>query len=180
MFNVLLTWGISWPHNCSGNLLLVEARVLMKCTLKVWMACSAALTQWLCGSTKSKSHCSSSKIFWWLLLPNCLLLWDGCCIPLISTGCIAADRQQKWYCHWILQLVGPKLHSFCNGIWVEANVALKGHEGKGCCKFVIEFWFVCLQRWQYRKYLHLMTCCCLQLHWHQLLERVGHWKSSYW
>ena len=35
MFNVLSTWGVRWSHNCSGNLLLVVARALMKFTLKV-------------------------------------------------------------------------------------------------------------------------------------------------
>ncbi len=52
------------------------------------------------------SH-TALRISWWLLLPDCPLSLDICCI-LTSTGCIVADRQQKWYCHWILQLAGPK------------------------------------------------------------------------
>jgi hypothetical protein len=43
-------------RTCNGNTLSVIARATMNASLNVWIALSAALTRWLCGSTTCKSQ----------------------------------------------------------------------------------------------------------------------------
>ncbi len=51
MLSMSCTCGVILSHNCSGKLLSVIAKAAMKASLNVCIACSAAFTQWLCGST---------------------------------------------------------------------------------------------------------------------------------
>jgi hypothetical protein len=53
---VFCTCDANLSHSCSGNSLSVVARAIMNVALNVWMALSAALTLWLCGSTNCMSH----------------------------------------------------------------------------------------------------------------------------
>ncbi len=69
MLSVASTWGVSQSHSCSGKMLSVVARELMKCALNVWMVRSAAFTLWLLGLTRRLLHCCVVRYFW---LP-CLL-----------------------------------------------------------------------------------------------------------
>ncbi len=49
MFNVSLTCGRNSSHSWRGQSVSTVARAAMQCSLKVAMACSVALTQWLLG-----------------------------------------------------------------------------------------------------------------------------------
>jgi hypothetical protein len=48
--------GMSLTQNCMGKLTLVKARAAMNASLNIWMARSAAFTQWLCGLMSCNSH----------------------------------------------------------------------------------------------------------------------------
>ena len=58
MSSVSCTCGANSSHSCSGSgkSLSVVASASMNASLNVWIAHSAALTWWLCGSTSCKSH----------------------------------------------------------------------------------------------------------------------------
>ena len=116
MFNVMTACCAIWSHNCSGHSMSVVHSPLTKWFLKVWMACLAALTWWLCGLTNCQRypsdfrHALSGGAAWLSVTLN-VGLWP------LSVSSVKICRRPLWFFYLLrLQLVQQKCNLCRNHI----------------------------------------------------------------